>query len=234
MQVRWHGHACYSIVTSAGRSLLIDPFITDGPSRRGLDAFAPDLVLVTHAHNDHVGDALDLGAPILSTHELAIQLAQRGADATGMGIGGFTQMADTRIWCAPANHSSAWDRDETLLPGGKPCGFVIDDGTTRFYHTGDTGIFGDMRTVIRDLLQPHVAAVPIGDHYTMGVEHAARAVEWLGVDVATPMHYDTFDKIRADPKRFEALVGTHAQVVVPAVDGGFEMQSSRLIRLLEP
>jgi L-ascorbate metabolism protein UlaG (beta-lactamase superfamily) len=111
-------------------------------------------------------------------------------------------------------------------------GFVVDDGETRFYHAGDTGLFGDMRTVIRDMLQPHVAAVPIGDHYTMGPEHAARAVEWLGVNVAVPMHYDTFDAIKVDAQEFVRRVGATARVVVPPVDGGFEMRGAHYLGTL--
>lgn len=243
MDIRWHGHAFFSLLTSNGKRILIDPFVENGFTARRVRDFAPDLVLVTHAHADHVGSALEWDAPIVTNHENSIVLGgrrrSRGGDAPviGMGAGGFLRRDGLRIWCAPAVHSSGFDDRESegvVGYGGTANGFVVDDGETRFYHAGDTAIFGDMRTVIRDLLQPHVAAVPIGDHYTMGTEHAARAVEWLGVDVAIPMHYDTFEPIRADPKDFERRVGTHARVVVPPVDGGITVRGGRIVESLRP
>lgn len=241
MQVRWHGHAFFSIVAANGKRVLIDPFVENGRTRRRVADFSPDIILVSHAHDDHVGSALEWGRPVVANYEMSKVLERRAAgrsEVVGMGVGGFYRRDGLRIWCAPAVHTSGFDDDEERggapTYGGVACGFVVDDGETRFYHAGDTAIFGDMRTVIRDLLQPHVAAVPIGDHYTMGVEHAARAIEWLGVNVAVPMHYDTFPAIRADPKEFERRVGAAARVIVPAVDGGFEMKAGRFVRMLGP
>ncbi len=233
MQVRWHGHSCFSLVTRSGKTLLIDPYLAR--SAKAVEAFSPDLVLVTHAHQDHVGSALALGAPILAIHENALRFQRQGATATGMNVGGFYREDGLTIWCAPACHSSGHDGVEGDPEyGGIACGFVIDDGETRFYHAGDTGLFGDMRTVIRDIVEPDAAAVPIGDLYTMGVGHAAKAVEWLGVGVAIPMHYDTFDAIKADPRRFEALVGHHAEVVIPPIDGGVELAGRSVVKMLHP
>ncbi|MFW5984198.1 MAG: MBL fold metallo-hydrolase, partial [Halobacteria archaeon] len=97
---------------------------------------------------------------------------------------------------------------------GTPAGFVIDDGKTRFYHAGDTSLFGDMKTVVRDISEPDSAAVPIGDHFTMGPRDAATAVDWLGVDDAFPMHYDTFPPIQQDPEVFVEAVD-NANVHIP-------------------
>jgi L-ascorbate metabolism protein UlaG (beta-lactamase superfamily) len=232
MDLRWHGHSFFSLTCRDGTKILVDPFVENGRTRRRVADFAPDFILVTHAHDDHVGSATEFGVPCVATYELAGILESRGArGSVGMNVGGFWRRGGVRVWCAPAWHSSGFHGGEQ---GGVACGFVVDDGETRFHHAGDTGIFGDMRTVIRDLLQPHVAAVPIGDFYTMGAEHAARAVEWLGVNVAVPMHYDTFPAIHADPHDFEKRVGTAAKVVIPPVDGGFEMHGPKLGKMLAP
>lgn len=237
MEIRWHGHSFFSVLTREGRLILVDPYVENGMTRRRVPDFSPHLVVVTHAHADHVGGALEFDAPILTNHEISLVLKRRGArEAVGMGVGGFHRRDGVRFWCAPAVHGSGFDDDEDADPGygGSPCGFVIDDGETRFYHAGDTALFSDMRHVIRDLLQPHVGAVPIGDHYTMGPEHAARAVEWLGVNVAIPMHYATSPLLTGDPKEFERHVGTAARVVVPPVDGGVVVQGSRVKGMLPP
>ena len=232
MDIRWHGHSFFSLVARDGTKVLVDPFVENGLTRKTVRDFSPDIILVTHAHDDHVGSAAEMGAPVVATYELAALLEERGAPSSvGMNVGGFWRRGKLRVWCAPAAHTSGFHDGRY---GGVACGFVVDDGETRFYHAGDTGIFGDMRTVVRDLLQPHVGAVPIGDHFTMGPEHAARAVEWLGVNVAVPMHYGTFDLIQADPHEFAKRVGSAARVVVPPVDGGFVMQGSRFVKDLPP
>lgn len=235
MQVRWHGHSFFSLVARDGATVLVDPFFAR--TRKQVRDFAPDLVLVTHAHVDHVGSALDFDAPIVCAYDLARLLRARGARETvGMGVGGTYRHGGLSVWCAPALHASGYDEgdDGPSHYGGLASGFVVDDGETRFYHAGDTGLFGDMRTVIRDVVGPHVGAVPIGDFWTMGPEHAARAVEWLGLSVAIPMHYDTAPEIEADPQRFASLVGKHALVHVPPIDGGLEVKGRHVVRELAP
>lgn len=235
MEIRWHGHSFFSLTCNDGTRILVDPFVQNGMTRRRVPDFQPDIILVTHAHADHVGSATEWGVPCVATFELATLLEKRGArGSVGMNPGGCWRKGGLRVWCAPAMHSSGFHEGDADLYGGVACGFVVDDGETRFYHAGDTGLYGDMRTVIRDLLQPHVGAVPIGDLFTMGTEHAARAVEWLGVNVAVPMHYNTFPPIHADPHDFEKRVGTAARVVVPPVDGGFEMRGPKLGKMLPP
>lgn len=234
MEIRWHGHSFFSLVARDGTRIVVDPFVKNGVSRRRVEDFAPDFVLVSHGHGDHVGSATEWGVPCVATYELAALLEARGArGSVGVNVGGFWRRGGVRVWCAPALHSSGFEHASGGEPyGGVACGWVVDDGETRFYHAGDTGLFGDMRTVIRDVLQPHVGAVPIGDLFTMGPEHAARAVEWLGVNVAVPMHYNTFAPIEQDPHEFAKRVGGAARVVVPPVDGGFVMRGPKLGELL--
>lgn len=234
MDIRWHGHSFFSLRTRQGHQVLIDPFFE--VTSRQVSDFDPDLILLTHAHADHVGSTLDFDAPVVAMFELALLLGKRGADTVGMNLGGtYRGLEGVNVWCAPAMHSCGLDGAGAPVPyGGAACGFLVDDGETRFYHAGDTALFGDMRSVIRDVMAPHVAALPIGDLYTMGEEHAAKAAEWLGVGTVIPMHYDTFDAIKADPRRFEALVGKAAVTVVPKVDGGVVVQGRHVASALEP
>ncbi len=230
MRIAWHGHACHHVVARDGTSILVDPWLGNGRTRRTPRDFRPDVVLLTHGHGDHTGDVLQFpDATVVSNWEIAQWLERQGTSRTlSMNVGGFARVAPgVRVWMAPAAHSSGLDAarraDGSLAYGGSPCGFVIDDGETRLYVAGDTGLFGDMRHVIRDVLAPHAAVLPIGDLYTMGPEHAAIAARWLGVAVATPTHHGTFPAISPDPAEFARLVGDAAEVVLPGVDGAFDL-----------
>lgn len=234
MELRWHGHSFFSLAARDGARVLVDPFFHEATTRRAPGGFAPDLVLVTHPHDDHLGAAASFGAPVVAVHETAGILAEEGCETLAVNLGGSLRWRGLRIWCVPALHSAAYERGDASRYGGVACGFVVDDGETRVYHAGDTGLFGDMRTVIGDLLRPHVALLPIGDRYTMGPEHAAVALRWVGARVALPMHYNTFDAIRQDPQDFVRHVGDAARVAVPALDGGVEARGPRVVRDLPP
>lgn len=232
MKITWHGHAFFDVETKDGKRVLIDPFIDGNLTNKSVNDFDPDLVVLTHAHPDHVGSTLDFDAPVVSNFEIVQYLTRQGAseESVGMNTGGFYRTDGLKLYCAPAMHSSGFHTDDGHLGyGGAPNGFILDDGETRFYHTGDTGLFGDMKTVIRDVLKPDVAAIPIGDLFTMGPEHAAIAADWLGVRTAIPMHYDTFDPIKQDPQEFARRVGGKAQVAIPGVDEGLEVRGGRLV-----
>lgn len=236
MRITWHGHACHHIETKAGQSILVDPFLENGLTERRVEDFSPDLILITHGHGDHTGSVLSFpDAHVVSNYEIGQWLAKNGvAHRTAMNVGGFARPIDgVRVWMAPATHSSGLDAallsNGTLSNGGSPCGYVIDDGETRLYLAGDTGLFGDMRDVIRDVLAPHVAVLPIGDLFTMGPEHAAIAADWLGVQVVTPCHYDTFAPIKQDPHAFAQLVRAGIDVRVLEVDGSFEVVGGKVI-----
>lgn len=218
MQMRFLGHACVEVCGS--KRILIDPYLTGNPAAAAAPGeLAPDYILVTHGHGDHLGDAVEIakrtGAQVITMVELGRWFDGQGIDALGMNIGGSYTFADGfRVKVMPAWHSSQ-------LPDGSPCGLAVGfvfwlDGMC-FYHAGDTGLFGDMKAVIA----PHgidVAFLPIGDFYTMGPDDALIAAEWLDARKYVPIHYNTFPLLQQDPQAFKAALEerTDAECVVLA------------------
>ncbi len=215
MRVTWHGHSFFEIEAD-GTTVLVDPFLDGNPATDASpDDFGADIVAVTHGHHDHSREAPRFDAPVVCQPELAEYYGERDVEATGMNVGGTYEEAGVEFTMVKAFHSSGAPADAQFdRYAGTPAGYVIDDGDTRFYHAGDTSLFGDMKTVVRDIYAPDAAAVPIGDHFTMGPTDAATAVDWLGVDDAFPMHYDTFPPIEQDPEEFAGAV-EDAEVHIP-------------------
>jgi L-ascorbate metabolism protein UlaG (beta-lactamase superfamily) len=215
--ITWYGHACVELRTAGGRTVLIDPWFGNPRSpRSAADVSACDLLLVTHGHDDHLGDALSIASRLRPAwpciHEMSLWLARRlpgGSDQViGMNKGGTVEAAGLRVTMTRADHSAGnWDGSaETTLYLGEPAGFVIEleDGY-RVYHAGDTEAFGDM-ALIRELHRPDLALLPIGGHYTMDPAGAAKAVELLGVSDVMPIHYGTFPALAGTPDQLrEAL-----------------------------
>ncbi|HVA87220.1 MAG TPA: metal-dependent hydrolase, partial [Candidatus Saccharimonadales bacterium] len=168
-----------------------------------------DIMLVSHGHADHLGDALTIASrtrpffPMI--HELSLYLGRSlpgGMDAVvGMNKGGTVERHGVRITMVHAEHSAGnWsDQNDTPLYLGEPVGFIVVlENDFTFYFAGDTDVFGDMR-LIRDLYRPELAFLPIGGHYTMDPRTAALAVEMLGVNDVVPMHWGTFPAFSGTP-----------------------------------
>lgn len=219
MRVRYLGHSAFEIRGS--RTVYVDPFLTGNPKAPiGLDDVREaDLVLVSHDHEDHLGDAAAIckktGATFVSTYEIACdQAAKAGISVEGMNIGGGIDLpGGVRVNLVQAFHTSSI---------ADPAGIVLEMDGKVIYHLGDTGLFGDM-ALFAQLWSFDLALVPIGDRFTMGPRMAAKAVEFLRPKKVVPMHYDTFPVIRQDPKRFVELVGGRSQVVVLAPGQGLEL-----------
>jgi L-ascorbate metabolism protein UlaG (beta-lactamase superfamily) len=208
--IRWYGHACVEIRTPGRKTVLIDPWFGNPRSpRTAASVDACDLLLVTHGHSDHVGEALQIARatrPIwLAIHEMSLwarrQLPGREDGVIGMNKGGTAEVAGLRVTMVHADHSAGEWGPEQGAPVylGDPVGFVIEleDGY-RIYHAGDTDVFGDMR-LIGELHRPDLAILPIGGHYTMGPREAAYAVELLKVKNVVPIHYGTFPLLAGTP-----------------------------------
>jgi L-ascorbate metabolism protein UlaG (beta-lactamase superfamily) len=211
----WYGHSCYEVRTPGGKVILIDPWFGNPNSPRTADSVERcDLLLVTHGHFDHMGEAVALASRLRPAwpciHEMSLWLARRlpgGADgSTGMNKGGTVDVAGVRVTMVHADHSAGdWNPGgETTLYLGDPAGFVVEvENGFRFYHAGDTAVFGDMR-LIGELHRPELAILPIGGHYTMGPREAALAVELLGVKHVIPVHYGTFPILAGTPDQLRS------------------------------
>lgn len=210
------GHSAFSISCSKG-TVLIDPFLEGNPRAaiRANEAKA-DVILVTHAHGDHLGDAISIanrtGATIVGTHELAKYCAGHGARVIDAHFGGTVRLPMGRAKLFSAVHSSCTE-DGIYL--GQAASFVLEADGARIYHAGDTALFGDMR-LIGEEFDLDVALLPIGGHYTMGIDDAVRAVKLLTPVTVVPMHYSTFPPIEADPFEFKRKVekGTRTECAV--------------------
>ena len=216
LSITWLGHATFIITTPGGRRIVTDPWLEGNPKcppdQRRIDK--ADLILLSHGHSDHSADIVPVAratnAPIVVVHELAGWLERKGLQNTkGMGIGGTQSVAGLEVSMTPAVHTSSTVENDVIVYLGEPVGFVVrmENGKS-FYFAGDTALFGDMR-LIGEMYTPEIAFLPIGDHYTMGPDGAARAARMLGVRQVVPMHYGTFPVLTGTPDRLKQLVEPH-------------------------
>jgi len=202
---------------SEGRHrLIIDPFLTGNPNAAmSQDEVDVGYVLVTHGHGDHMGDAITIarrtGATIIASHELASLCAKSGVKTHAMHIGGAHEFEFGRVKLTIAHHGGGAGSDAGVYTG-PAVGFLVTIGGKIVYHSGDTGLFYDMK-LIGDMNQIELAFLPIGDNFTMGTDDAVKAVEFLRPKRVVPFHYDTFPPIKADPGMFARKV-EHAEVII--------------------
>ena len=200
MKLTYYGHACFAVV-AGGKTLLFDPFITPNPLAKKIDAgkIAADFILVSHGHGDHVADVIEIarrtGATVIAPFEVGSWFEQKGAkNVQAMNHGGAAWTSFGRVKLTAAVHSSSMPDGSY---GGNPCGFVVESSDGNFYYSGDTALTSDMK-LIGEQTRLRFAVFPIGDFFTMGIDDAVRAAEWVGVTRIVGVHYDTFPPIQID------------------------------------
>ncbi|MGA9193194.1 MAG: metal-dependent hydrolase [Anaerolineales bacterium] len=205
-KMTWFGHAAFQVETG-GKTLLIDPYLTDNPSTDvSPDSLEPDFILISHGHGDHVGDAVAIakhsGAQVISNFEIANWFDGQGVEAHPQHLGGGHKHPFGYLKLTLALHGSA-------LPdgsyGGNPAGFLLTTNAgEKVYFACDTGLFGDMRLIGEEGID--LAVLPIGDNFTMGPDDALRAVKLIQPKHVIPVHYDTWDLIAQDAQDWAARV----------------------------
>ncbi len=221
MKLTFYGHSCFLLETGTHR-IILDPFLTGNPKAPlTAEQVKCDFILVSHGHGDHVGDTVALAhrnnATVIANYEIATYCARQGAKTHGMHIGGSHQFSFGKVKLTIAHHGSGLQTEDGFLYLGNPTGFIIQAGGKTIYHSGDTGLFMDMQ-LIGQMSKIDVALLPIGDNFTMGVEDAVKAVEFLRPRAVIPMHYNTWDLIAADPDDFSRKVkalNVEARILAP-------------------
>lgn len=212
VEITWLGHSAFEIMSDKGLKILIDPFISNNPTcNLPVEEIEVDLILITHGHADHFGDAMEIanrtGAKLVGNHEVSLLLSKQGIESVGMNIGGSINIQGVKITMLDAKHSSDIDFVEEVIPGGSAASFLItSEEGTKIFHAGDTGLFGDMEKIIGDIYKPDIAILPIGDKFTMGPFEAAIATRWISPKIVIPMHYDTFPVIEQNTSIFTNFV----------------------------
>jgi len=208
VEITWLGHSAIKIKGS--KTVYIDPFLTGNPtaSTTPEEIMEADVVIVTHYHGDHMGDAFAIckktGATLVGVHEIAVEAEAEGITAEGMNIGGTIETNGVKVHMVQAWHSAE---------KGDPTGVVVELDGKSLYHAGDTGLTYDMK-LIGEFFHPDLSFIPIGDRYTMGVPSATKAVEFTQTKKVIPIHYGTFPIVEADPEDFRKRVGDMAEVII--------------------
>jgi L-ascorbate metabolism protein UlaG (beta-lactamase superfamily) len=207
MKLTYLSHSAFYIQADNGDRIIIDPFLDDNPNApvKSADVEA-DYIILSHAHGDHIGDAFKIAKQskslFICVNELANYCSSKGFNAHNMHIGGAHNFDFGRVKFTIAHHGSLTPDNNY---GGEAAGILLTVEGKTIYHTGDTGLFLDMK-LIGEMNKIDYMLLPIGDNFTMGIDDAVKAVEFVNPGTAIPMHYDTFSVIKADPEEFKKKV----------------------------
>lgn len=218
MKVTYHGHSVLEIQTGE-HSVWIDPFINgNGQCKIKAEDVKADVILLSHGHNDHVGDTVAIAkrnnSLVVAPFELAEYIGSQGVEHHPMHIGGSHTFSWGKVKFTQAFHGSSYsEEDGRVVYTGMPAGILFSANGKTLYHAGDTALFSDMK-LIGEFEKPDIAFLPIGDNFTMGPEDALVAAKWIGASVNVPIHYNTFPVIEQDPDRsFASKLGDKGKVL---------------------
>jgi L-ascorbate metabolism protein UlaG (beta-lactamase superfamily) len=213
IKLTWLGHATFRVETPGGNTIIVDPWVMGNPMCPQADRKVGkvDVLLCTHGHGDHIGDAVEIAKKhkpaVVGIPELCRWLGTKGVmQLAEMNKGGTQSIADIKVTMVHADHSCGITDGDQIVNGGEACGFVIEfSNGLKIYHAGDTNVFGDMQ-IIRELYAPEIVMLPIGDHYTMSPREAAYACRLLKPKAVIPMHFGTFPVLTGTPAQLQKLV----------------------------
>ncbi|WP_416151490.1 metal-dependent hydrolase [Salipaludibacillus sp. HK11] len=221
MKLSFHGHSVVKIETN-GTNIYIDPFITgNGMTDLTSDNTKADVILLTHGHNDHVGDTVEIAkkndALVVAPFELATYLGWKGVNTHPMHIGGAHEFAFGKVKYTQAFHGSSYTEEENqrIIYTGMPGGILFSSEGKTIYHAGDTALFSDLK-LIGEYNDIDVAFLPIGDNFTMGPRDALIAAEWVNAKKVVPIHYNTFPVIEQDAVKFAREVKSGKGIALQA------------------
>jgi L-ascorbate metabolism protein UlaG (beta-lactamase superfamily) len=219
VQITFLGHACF-LLEDGGTSVLIDPFLTGNPkAARSADEVDPDAILLTHGHQDHYGDVLDIAkrtsAPVVANTELASEISGdlgEGHQVFDANLGGTVTFDWGWVKLVQAWHTATSPKGTVHAPAG----LVVNFGGKTIYHVGDTALFSDLQLIGHRAGPIDVALLCIGGHYTMDRHDAVTAVDFIGAKQVIPCHYDTFPPIETDAEAFKADAerATSSEIVI--------------------
>jgi L-ascorbate metabolism protein UlaG (beta-lactamase superfamily) len=213
IKLTWLGHATFRVETPEDKIVIIDPWVMGNPICPPADKKVEkvDVLLCTHGHGDHIGDAVEIAKKhkpvVVGIPELCRWLGTKGvAQLAEMNKGGTQSVGGIKVTMVHADHSCGIRDGDQMVYGGEACGFVIEFSSgVKIYHAGDTNVFGDMQ-IIRELYAPEIVMLPIGDHYTMSPREAAYACRLLKPKTVIPMHFGTFPVLTGTPAQLQKLV----------------------------
>lgn len=217
MKLTYLGHSAIMIEEGKFKG-IIDPYISGNPlvETNLNELWHITHIFVTHGHGDHLGDTVDIaqktGALVITNHEISAYLSKFKLRTHSMHIGGRFNFDFGKVKMTSALHGSGISEGGNMIYGGNPCGFVIEVGGKKIYHAGDTGLTMDMKLLEDENID--IAFLPIGGNFTMDVDDAVKAANFIKAKKVVPIHYNTFGVIKADPFEFKNKIKSYSEVVV--------------------